>query len=870
MGEVYRAADTKLNRDVALKVLPEAFAADPERLARFQREAQVLASLNHPNIAHVYGLEESDGTKALVMELVEGPTLADRIAKGPIPVDEALTIARQVAEGLEAAHDRGIVHRDLKPANIKVTPDGRVKVLDFGLAKMAISEASVNLTAAPTVTVGGTRDGLIVGTAAYMSPEQARGQPVDKRTDIWAFGCVLYEMLTGQRTFHGETLSDSIAAILEREPEWTAMPPTTAAGIRRLLRRCLDKDPRRRLHDIADARLELEDELTTSPNADSTHSAAPRPFSWTHGLVLLLALVAGVGLSFQMLRSVGRRAQPPGGAVAAFVETLPAEHALAPAPALAISRDGRRVAYVAVRSGRRLLYLRDLDQPIARAVPGTEGADEPFFSPDGQWVAFFAEEKLKKISVVGGLPVILADAPTPRGGAWGPDNSIIYAPTPASVLLRVSASGDGAPSPFTTLDRTMNEASHRWPNIVPDGSVVLFGAGPTVSVAGWVEAHVVAQSLKTGVRRLVAPHGTYPHYSELGRRLLYLQDRAIFSQAFNPATLEASGEAVPVLDQLALGALNAGSAQFDFSSTGSVVYMPGAANVPGSLLFVDRQGGEQVLPFPAAFYSSPRVSPDGRSVAVTVRGGSDSDLWLLDVERLTSTRLTFGGRNQWPVWAPDGKRIAFASSRNGSTQAYLTKIGGGSEEQLTHAPNTIIPLSWSSGGTLALSGQGDQNRTSIWMMTVDKQREPVPFHNGRGLEGEAVFSPDSHWVAYRSNESGRNEIYVRPYLDIASEAAVQISTTGGEEPVWARSGEELFFRHDDEMMVVHRALKNAEAWSLPSHLFVGNYAQAGIMAAYDVMPDGKRFLMVKYPVAARDASRFHIALNWLDQENIHK
>jgi Tol biopolymer transport system component len=540
-----------------------------------------------------------------------------------------------------------------------------------------------------------------------------------------------------------------------------------------------------------------------------------------------------------------------------FTESLPPGAQLAPSPALAIAPDGRRVAYVAVANGKRVLYVRDFDASSAQLLSGTQDADQPFFSPDGLSIGFFAAGKLKRVAVSGGLPITLCDVGSPRGGSWAADGTIVFAPNPASPLWGIPASG-GKPKVISTLDHTLNEAAHRWPHVLPDGDAVLFGAGPSVSVFAWTEAHIVVQSLKTGARRVVVAHGTYPHYINSGT-MLYLQDGAAYTQAFNPTTLEASGEPAIAFADVEVGGFIAGSAQFDVSSTGSLIYGSAPPRAPQALVWVDRRGAEQLLPFPADAYSMPRISPDGRYVAVTVRNGPDSDIWVLDNERGTSARVTFGGNNMWPAWAPVGARLAFASRLDGSTNVFMTSVASGeSAERLTSDPHTAFPVSWSPDGTLlALNRVADPGWLSIWIQPVIGG-EPALFHKGAGLESEAVFSPDGGRIAYMSNETSRNEIFVRPYPGPGS--AVRISVAGGEEPVWARNGE-LFFRHGDEMMVADLTA-GPHSIRAPARLFAGNYARAGVLPAYDVARDGKRLVMVKAPPGARDSSRFAVVLNW--------
>ena len=695
MGVVYRATDTKLNRDVALKVLPEVFARDSDRMARFKREAHVLASLNHPNIASIYGLEESDGIHCLVLELVEGPTLAERIQEGAVPLEEALTIATQIAEALEAAHEKGVIHRDLKPANVKVTPEGMVKVLGFGLAKAMAEEATqADASHSRTGSIMPTHEGVILGTAGYMSPEQARGQEADKRADIWAFGVVLFEMLTGKRTFKGETTSDTLASILKLEPDWEALPSGTPVLIQRLLRRCLEKHRKRRLHDIADARIEIDEGLAEPAGEVGlpVGISSPQPV-WRR---VLPWAVAGV-LSFAFavaLWAPWRTKETP---MRLSVEIAPGESLWTQqAAAAVISPDGTRLAFVTTDGqGQRKLYLRPLDQLQANALSGTEGAANPFFSPDGEWIAFFSGNQLKKVSVSGGATVTICDAESNgRGGSWGEDGIIIFAPNAVVGLSRVSSAG-GTPEDATTLDKEKGETSHRWPQFLPGGKSVLF----TVRLGG-TDGNIDVQSLETGERKTVQQAGIYGRYLPTGH-LVYISNQTLFAAPFDLGRLEVSGPSAPIVEDVQTSPLY-WSAQFDFSQTGTLVYLTGGGTASEvSIFWMDPEGKtEPLLPTPRD-YENPSFSPDGKRLAVQINEGSNVDLWVYELELETLSRLTFDeGQDGMPVWTPDGQRVAFTSDRGGgSWNLYWKRADGtGDAERLTESRSLQVPMAWSPDG----------------------------------------------------------------------------------------------------------------------------------------------------------------------------
>jgi eukaryotic-like serine/threonine-protein kinase len=844
MGEVYRARDSKLGRDVALKVLPEAFARDAERMARFQREAKSLASLNHSNIASIYGLEDSGSTHALVMELVEGPTLADRIKSGAIPIEEALPIAKQIAEGLEYAHERGIVHRDLKPSNVKVTSDDTVKILDFGLAKtMQAETASGDATTSPTLSAMATQSGVLLGTAAYMSPEQARGKLVDRRADIWAFGCVLYEMLTGKMTFGGGAVTDTLAAVLRAEPEWSQLPATTPTRVRVLLQRCLQKDPKQRLQAIGDARISLDEVLSGAPEP-SSGAAAPnsiplwrRTLPWALGF--LAAAITGVAV-WTLKPSATKQ-------VTRTVITLPPAQRLAGWSdlVLAISPDGSQLAYVARTQGAggetQRIYLRGMNSLEANPIPGTEGAVDPFFSPDGQWLGFFADGKMKKISVNGGVAQILADDSTPEGGTWSSQGTIVFSHG-AQFLQQVSDAG-GTPQPLTHLEK--GEIGNVWPEFLPAGKAVVFEGGPGV----------VAQPMRTSERRDLTQGGVSPRYLS-SEYLIYAQTGTLMAVPFDPRRLEVKGTPVPVVQDVMQEPQAPAPAQYSVSATGSLVYVPGTVQASQSkLVWVSRNGAEQPLPAPARDYQSPRISPDGRRVALT----SGGQIWLYDLARDTLTRLTFeGDLNGGPIWTPDGKRIAFSSDRGGALNLFWQMAdGSGGLERLTTSEHIQAPSSWSPNGPLLSFIEFDP-RPSIWVLPLSDRKEQPFFQTAANL-GMPQFSPDGRWMAYVSNESGRNEIYVQPYPGPGGKW--QISTDGGNEPVWNRNGRE-------KMMAVGITTAPSFSAGNPKPLFEGQHVSSTTvpLPEYDVSPDGQRFLMLK-PVTPEQAAptQINVVLNWPEE-----
>jgi eukaryotic-like serine/threonine-protein kinase len=860
MGEVYRARDTKLNRDVALKVLPEAFALDPDRLARFRREAQVLASLNHPHIGAIYGFEESDRVHALVLELVDGPTLADRIHHGPIPLDEALPIARQIADALEAAHEQGVVHRDLKPANIKLRSDGTVKVLDFGLAKMLDVAGSgagrpggssgVDLTTSPTLTSPAmTRAGVILGTAAYMSPEQTRGANVDARADIWAFGCVLYEMLAGLRAFPGDTTSDAIAAILEREPRWDRLPDATPESVRRLLRRCLTKDARQRLRHVADARIEIDEASAARTSAATTieSSTRPRRSAWLTNAAVAVVVAAAAGALAWTLRgtpSATSRREAISRVVVNTTEPLPGDVG----SLVAVSPDGRQLAYVAGRDRQRQLFLRRLDQFESRPVPGTEGADFPVFSPDGQWLAFVADQKIKKVAVTGGTPLVLCDVTRPRGVSWGSDDTIFFNPGTGSGIQRVSAAG-GTPVAVTKL--ASGELDHMYPDVLPDRSAVLFND----------TGSIYAQSLKTGERHRLGL-GASPHYLPTGH-LTYVADGVLYAMPFDSSRLEATGQPVAMVE--GVGQTLSGAPQISFSRAGTMAYVASNGQPrQDTLVWVEQDGTEQLAGVAGGLAHAPRLSPNGRRISVISGPNRAGDVLLYDVSRETWNRFTSDRNMAFAAWTPDGKGLTVGSLNDGRYNIYTSSFDGSAQEPLLKDAPTTNPMAWSPDGNhLAVVTVSSTTSQDIGLIDRRNPGTPKAFLNSKFREGAPTFSPDGRWIAYVSDKSGRTEVYMRPVEGGGEEWT--ISTDGGNEPLWARHASLLFYRHDDAVMVVDVVTAPTVSAGKPRMLFERRYQRSeAFWPNYDVTSDGKRLLMIK---RAEDSLPAHInvVLNWFEE-----
>jgi eukaryotic-like serine/threonine-protein kinase len=857
MGQVYRARDTRLGRDVAIKILPTEFASHPDRLARFEREARMLAALNHPHIAAIHGIEESDGVRALVLELVEGETLEEHIGhrgSSGLGMKEAFDIARQIADALDAAHEKGIVHRDLKPANIKITPDNLVKVLDFGIAKLDPRDSGDN-TQSPTITIGGTHEGVILGTAAYMSPEQARGQIVDKRADIWAFGCVLYEMLTGKRPFAGADVSDTLANVLKREPDWTALPAEVPPALRVLLRRCLEKDRRERVAHMSTALFMLKEQASlATPGGKASVAPLPRRALWRRvvtpvAAALVISTVAGAGVWFAtrppepVPPRVSRLLIAPSGTAALTITGGVRD--------LAITPDGSRVVYVGNRGTQ--LFVRALDalEPVAVFTGTLRG---PFVSPDGQWIGFVdADNVLKRVAMTGGPAVTLAtlDAPS-RGATWGPDDTIIVATLNAATGLQRVAAAGGPTTVLTRPDRAQGETDHLWPEMLPGGRAVLFTI--TAVTGGLDAASVAVLDLETGTRTVLVRGGSHAHYVQAGGGeggyLVYAAAGTLRAVPFDLARLETRGTPVPVVPAVVTTPFGAVDAVV--AGDGTLAYVSGgvAGTTLRTLMWVDRQGRETPIPAPPRTYVYPRLSPDGTRIAVYM-ADQELDLSVWDLGRTTLTRATFDpGLDLLPVWTPDGRRMIFSSERTGVRNLFWQAADGiGAVERMSKSPNMQNASAVSPDGRrLIFTETVPKTGEDVMQIALDGTRRVTPVVQSPFAERNGIVSPDGRWLAYEANDSGRFEISVRPFPEVNS-GRWQVSTAGGTRPLWARSGQELFYVSPTGALM-RVGVERAPSWAATTPALLvkeGYFTIAGVYPGrtYDISPDGQRFLMIK-------------------------
>jgi serine/threonine-protein kinase len=859
MGEVYQAKDTKLGRDVAIKVLPEEFAMDHDRVARFQREAKLLASLNHPNIAAIYGLEESEGTHFLVMELIEGDTLKDRIKSGPIPVEEALKLALQMAEALEAAHENGVIHRDLKPANIKVTPDGKIKILDFGLAKVFAGDPE-NMSPAdsPTLSAAATQQGVILGTAAYMSPEQAKGKSVEKRADIWSFGVVLFEMLTGNSLFSGEDVSSTLARVLERQPDFSTLPQKLHPRIQLMLERCLKKDPKDRYSGISDARVDIQSVLADPSGLFVQPSLIEKPkkkfrvgIPWVLGAIVLALMIGGVTIWY-VKPSESRQ-------VIRLDHDLPSGQQLyrpGDAPALAVSRDGRQFVY----STPEGLYLRSVDELNAKLIAGTEGNPlMPLFSPDGKWIGYSAGSQLKKISVNGGTPVTLCETGSFSGASWHVDNTIVYAQM-SGEIMRVS--GDGG-TPESIIKRPGIVA---FPQLLQGGKAVIYTDFTTPPF------RIMVHSLESGESKELFP-GTYAMYVPTGHLVYSLANNDIFAVPFDPNKLEVTGGPVPLEEDVL---------DFIVSNSGTLAYVSGTSTSTSSrrLVWVDREGKEEQIDAEPHIYSFPNLSPNGNQVALRIEdpGNQNQEIFIWDEVREILNKRTFDKSTMKyvPIWTPDGERIVYYSNHENSTNGgiyWRPANGTGEAEKLASNPDRrLIPYSFSNDGKILVMHEFvTSTNLDISKLSMEDDGERKLLLQTEFIESQPKISPDNQYIAYVCDESNQNEIYVSPFLDM-KKGKWQISQGGGTSPLWSPDGKELFYLSlDNSVMAVDVETKPIFDYGTPKILFQSKYVgfSFGGGTPWDIHPDGKRFLMMK-ATAATDAAggqqpKINIVLNWFEE-----
>ena len=859
MGEVYRARDLKLNRDVAIKVLPDQLSQDAERLGRLRREAQVVAALSHPNIGQIYGVEDSNGVPALVLELVEGPTLADRIGDGPLAIPEALEISGQIAGALEAAHERGVIHRDLKPANIKLTTNGVVKVLDFGLAKPLVGNGP-GLDPS-LVTVEATREGTVAGTAAYMSPEQARGQALDRRTDVWSFGCVVFEMLSGERAFAGATVSDTLASVLTRDPNWERLPSSLSPMIVRLLHRCLEKDVKRRLRDLGDARLEIEDAIRSPRSAEIVAVTPARVTRRT-----AIGAVAGAAVGAAAMAAVAQRFPGRGSVseIMRFPVALPAGNYVTSSflSRVAISPNGSNIACNALlasertlergASGRRGILIRSIADLEWKPLSEEGAAGSPFFSPDGRWVGIVAAtegQRLRKHALAGGAPATLTTFANsqPSGASWAADDVIYFVSSTPGGIVRVPGQG-GDPVEVRPVNAANGERTLANPHAFPGGIVFTVATSNSES---YDDASIAVFAPASGRGSMLVEGGFYPRYSPSGH-IVYARGGSLFAVPFDAKSQTVNGQPVKVLDGVMMSR-NSGVANFDISANGTLVYIAGQADGGARTLhWVDRTGKSEKLPLPPRSYMHPRVSPDGRRLAIEVEGSSH-DVYVYDFATGVLTNFTNDGISHWPIWSPDGSRIGYRSGPMGRFKLFQIASDRSAAPVLVDTPGISSSTgSYGPGGREMVYTDSTYGKPSkVMVTTLDHPGSPVPLDDTSFAQGSPKFSPNGRWLAYCTNESGRPQVYVKEF---PNGAKIQVSNDGGNDPVWRRDGRELFYRNGDRMMAVQviagdrfDAGRPLELWRGPySHGMSSSCGAPGLSSSnYDVSPDGQRFLMIQ-------------------------
>ena len=872
MGEVFRARDTKLGRDVALKILPESFVHDDERLARFDREARVLASLNHPNIAAIYGLEDADSRKILVLELVDGEDLSKRLARGPLPVDDAVEFARQITEALDTAHEQGVIHRDLKPGNVVATTDGKVKVLDFGLAKAFDIDASdsQDISQSPTIlSAGATAHGVILGTAAYMSPEQARGKTVDKRADIFAFGCVLFEMLTGKQCFSGETVSDTLAAVLRAEPEWERLPEDTPAAIRRLLERCLDKDPRKRLRDIGEARITIErvqsgivDEPAPAEAAAPVEAARKSRFSWLGYLPYAVALLATV---FAFTYNKNDAAEILRASIMPPTETPFDLRGFHPGPAV-ISPDGQKIVFSARGKDGTQLYIRYLDEVEPKAMSGTDGAGYPFWSPDSRSVGFFADAKLRRVEISGAPPITLCDASGGKGGTWTINDVIVFAPSFNTGIHRISASG-GESEKITDVHLDEGENSHRFPEALPDGDHFIYLArSASASQRGQVGTAIRLATVDGTMDEVLMPSISNAIFTQ--GHILFLREDVLMARPFDAGSFEFKGDAFPVAHQVRY-IPGAARGIFSASNDGKLIYQAGAAEPGNQLVWIDLEGNELGRLGEPSEHDAVKISPDGRYVATEVYEeiGGTSDIWIYDVERGIRTRFTFDpAPDNRPVWSADGSEIVFTSSRGSQSDLYRKSFGGsGTEELLLQTDNDKWPSDWSLDGRhILFTVSSETQAADIWALPIADGGEAFPVLATEHTEFDARFSPDGRWLSYTSNESGTPQVYVRPFPGPGRRW--QVSPDGGALGRWDPRGGKLFFNSMDGSAHVADVSTDGESFNVGRVEKLFDSQQSN---DYQISNDGTRMLLIK-EADVHHLTPLTLVLNWMDDPELRR